>query len=160
MIFSPLVLALLPFASASVHKLKLHKFPDVTPNHQLETAYLAQKYGVQRQLPIIGSGGAGRRLQLENEEELYWTQEEIQGGHGVPLTSMSGFYRRSRALLTVPRLYECSVLQRNYPRYSPSICTFTIAIVIFTHFWAYIILVQGYFGHGVHLTALLCRLKF
>lgn len=94
MIFSPLVLALLPFASAAVHKLKLHKLPPVAPNAnpQLETAYLAQKYGVQSQLPfIMGSGGAGRRLQQQNSEGLYWTQEEIQGGHSVPLTSMSHF---------------------------------------------------------------------
>lgn len=135
MIFSPLVLALLPFASASVHRLKLHKLPSVTPNTQLETAYLAEKYGVQRQLPIIGSGGAGRRLQLENAEELYWTQEEIQGGHGVPLTSMSGFYRTRHGPLIIPRLYECTVLHRNHPRYTPSICMLTIVIVMLTHFW-------------------------
>ena len=89
MIFSPLVLALLPFASAAVHKLKLHKLPPVAPNALLDTAYLAQKYGVQRQVPFMGSGGAGRRLQQENLEDLYWTQEEIQGGHNVPLTSRS-----------------------------------------------------------------------
>jgi saccharopepsin len=92
MIFSPLVLALLPFASAAVHKLKLHKLPPVAPNAQLETAYLAEKYGVQRQLPLMGSGGAGRRVQLENSEDLYWSQGGIQGGHGVPLTSLSLFY--------------------------------------------------------------------
>ncbi|KAK2466242.1 hypothetical protein APHAL10511_001884 [Amanita phalloides] len=88
MIFSPLVLALLPLAGAKVHKLKLNKLPSVVPNPQLETAYLAEKYGAQLQTPILGAGGAGRHLQFDqNGEQIYWTQEEIQGGHNVPLNN-------------------------------------------------------------------------
>lgn len=85
-------LVLLPFASASVHKLKLNKLPQVSPGHALETAYLAEKYGVQapyQQLPLIGAGGAGRNIRPPTEDDdLFWTQEIINGGHNVPLTSM------------------------------------------------------------------------
>jgi len=93
MILSPLFLALLPFVTASgVHKLKLQKIPSAASNPELESAYLAEKYGAlsQAQFPLIGAGGSGRRVQrpnMKNGEQLYWTQDEIKGGHGVPLTS-------------------------------------------------------------------------
>lgn len=86
-------LLLLPFASAGVHKLKLHKLPQVTPGHALETAYLAEKYGVSapiQQLPLMGSGGAGRNIRPADEDDLFWIQEDLlNGGHNVPLQSMS-----------------------------------------------------------------------
>lgn len=87
-------LLLLPFASAGVHRLKLHKIPQVTPGHTLETAYLAEKYGVTvppQQRPLMGTGGAGRNIRPAPEDELYWTQEDLSDGHKVPLTSMSSF---------------------------------------------------------------------
>ena len=85
------LLVLLPLVTAEVAKLKLHKIPQVSQNPALETAYLASKYGVaQPQFPIIGAGGSGRRLRVDNQgEDLFWTQEEAtNAGHNVPLTSM------------------------------------------------------------------------
>jgi len=92
------LLVLLPLAAAEVAKLKLHKIPQVSQNPALETAYLASKYGVaQPQLPLMGAGGFGRRLRVDNQgEDLFWTQEEATTqDHTVPLTSMSLFVRRS-----------------------------------------------------------------
>lgn len=87
-------LLLLPFAAADgIHRLKLNKLPLTSSNPSLETAYLAEKYGVEllSQVPLMGAGGTGRRVNhLGNQggEDLFWTQEELKGGHGVPLTSM------------------------------------------------------------------------
>lgn len=95
MIFTtPLVLGLIPLVSAArIHKLKLQKLPPAASNPALESAYLAEKYGVpaQPQMPLMGAGGSGRRVNsgVRNDEQLYWTQQELKGGHGVPLTSMS-----------------------------------------------------------------------
>ncbi|KAG6890349.1 hypothetical protein C0992_002174 [Termitomyces sp. T32_za158] len=88
MIFhTPLLLALLPFANAGgVHKLKLKKLPPASNNPALESAYLAGKYGASPQSPLMGLGGAGRRLDrpaFEDGEQLLWTQ----GGHNVPLST-------------------------------------------------------------------------
>ena len=91
-------LVLLPFVAAEgVHKLKLKKIPQESRNHALETAYLAEKYGAYGQVPMMGAGGSGRNIRLtrpsHNElgQELVWTQEEfnVDGGHSVPLSSMS-----------------------------------------------------------------------
>jgi len=92
------LLVLLPLAAAEVARLKLHKIPQVSQNPALETAYLASKYGVaQPQLPLMGAGGFGRRLRVDNQgEDLFWTQEEAtKQDHTVPLTSMSLFVRQS-----------------------------------------------------------------
>lgn len=90
------LLVLLPLAAAEVAKLKLHKIPQVSQNPVLETAYLASKYGAaQPQLPLMGAGGFGRRLRINDQgEDLFWTQEDAaKHGHTVPLTSMSLFLR-------------------------------------------------------------------
>lgn len=97
MIFSVLTpLLLLPFATAAgVHKLKLHKIKHENANPTLEAAYLSEKYGGQSQLPMLGAGGSGRQLRMskpstnEEGEDLFWTQEMINGGHNVPLSSES-----------------------------------------------------------------------
>ncbi|CCM01585.1 uncharacterized protein FIBRA_03645 [Fibroporia radiculosa] len=89
-------LLLLPFVAAAngVHKLKLQKLPQSLGNPTLETAYLAEKYGGQAQMPLVGAGGLGRNMVLarpvhEDGEDLLWTQEEIlvNGGHNVPLSN-------------------------------------------------------------------------
>jgi saccharopepsin len=88
---TPLLL-LLPYAAAAgVHKLKLKKLDTGPINPSLESLYLAEKYGLQSptQMPLLGSGGQGRRLDSRPvRDDLYWTQEELtNGGHNVPLTS-------------------------------------------------------------------------
>jgi len=91
MIFFPLALALLSFVEASrIHKLKLHKLPPTASNPEFESAYLAEKYGAsgrQTQMPLLGVGGTGRRVVMQNGEQLFWTQDEMKGGHSVPLSS-------------------------------------------------------------------------
>lgn len=116
-------LLLLPFASAGVHKLKLHKIPQVTPGHALETAYLAEKYGATvspQQLPLMGAGGAGRNIRPAPEDELYWTQEDLSDGHKVPLTSMSSFVESDSPPQYYHRLHECPVLHGSRYWESPS----------------------------------------
>ena len=82
---------LIPYvAAAGVHKLKLKKLDTALDNPSLESAYLAEKYGAQApaQLPLFGSGGQGRRVDSRpHHDDLYRTQEDIKGGHHVPLTS-------------------------------------------------------------------------
>lgn len=95
MLFSTLAsFLLLPLGTqAGVHKLKLHKIKHETVHPALETAYLNEKYGGQAQLPMLGAGGMGRQLKVnrpsvnEEGEDLFWTQEMINGGHNVPLSS-------------------------------------------------------------------------
>lgn len=85
------LLVLLPLVTAEVAKLKLHKIPQVSQSPLLETAYLASKYGAaEPQLPLMGAGGSGRRLRVDDQgDDLFWTQEEaVKPGHTVPLNSM------------------------------------------------------------------------
>lgn len=93
---APLLL-LIPFVAAEgVHKLKLKKLPRTVENPVFETAYLAEKYGGNGQVPIMGAGGSARNIRLtrpshnENGQELVWAQNEFNadGGHSVPLSSM------------------------------------------------------------------------
>ncbi|KAI6047150.1 Asp-domain-containing protein [Pisolithus marmoratus] len=103
-------LLLLPFASAGVHKFKLQKMPHVAPGHVLETAYLAEKYGVQvpHQLPLMGTGGAGRNIRPPTEDDLFWTQAElIDGGHNVPLSNfMNAQYYTEIKLGSPPQTFK------------------------------------------------------
>ncbi|KZT05507.1 endopeptidase [Laetiporus sulphureus 93-53] len=95
MLFKAVPLLLLPIVAAAngIHKLKLTKVPRTTHNPTLESAYLAEKYGGQPQLPLMGAGGFGRNVRLarptrQDGEELFWTQEELlNGGHSVPLSN-------------------------------------------------------------------------
>lgn len=114
---APVVVGLLPFvAEAKVHKLKLQKLTSAPSNPQLESSWLAEKYGApaQPQAPLMGAGGAGRRIarpSQQNGETLFWTQEEqAQGGHHVPLTSQSNVQLSTTFTVTLyPRLHECAV---------------------------------------------------
>lgn len=118
----PLFLGLLPLVCADrLHKLKLHKIPSVATNPELESAYLAEKYGAA-QVPLLG--GSGRRMRrptMRNGEQLLWTQEQANGGHPVPLTSIASFPVYSVCSFTLPhRFHECAVLHGDYSRYTSS----------------------------------------
>ena len=109
------LLVLLPLTAAEVARLKLHKIPQVSQNPDLETAYLASKYGVARpQSPLMGASGFGRRLRVGNQgEDFFWTQDGAKkSGYTVPLTSTSvRLYEYGyNVTLTARRLHECSVL--------------------------------------------------
>ncbi|KAF8974534.1 endopeptidase [Flammula alnicola] len=112
MILSPLFLALLPFVAASgVHKLKLQKLPSAASNPELESAYLAEKYGApQAKFALMGAGGSGRRVprpSMKDGEQLFWTQEELKGGHGVPLTNfMNAQYFTEISLGSPPQTFK------------------------------------------------------
>lgn len=108
------LLFLLPYVSAGVHKLKLQKIPQASSSHILETAYLAEKYGVEvplQYVPLMGAGGTGRNIHLNShDEDLHQDQADlVNGGHEVPLKSKFPFVRVARPSLR-PRLHECSVL--------------------------------------------------
>jgi len=109
MIVTTLFVGLLPLVSAGrIHKLKLQKIPPTSSNPALESAYLAEKYAPQvQQTPFMGAGGSGRRLGLpptKDGEPLFWTQESVKGGHGVPLTSMyTRALLRAYVLADIPR---------------------------------------------------------
>ena len=109
MIFTPIFLGLLPLASAGrTHRLKLHKVPPTSASPAFESAYLAEKYGgVQpQQLPLMGTGGSGRRIGGLGEPQ-FWTQQEIQGGHQVPLTNfMNAQYYTEISLGSPPQTFK------------------------------------------------------
>ncbi|KAG1820146.1 endopeptidase [Suillus subaureus] len=93
------------YTASGVHKLKLNKLPQVSPGHSLETAYLAEKYGAvpSQQLPLMGAGGAGRHIRPPTgEDDLFWTQEVINGGHDVPLTNFMNAQYFTEILIGTP----------------------------------------------------------
>ncbi|KAG1768779.1 Asp-domain-containing protein [Suillus placidus] len=104
------ILVLLPFASASVHTLKLKKLP-VSLDNVLETAFLTEKYDTQtpyQQQPLMGVGGAGRNIRptlVENSN--VWNQEFINDGHHVPLNFPNVFRHYAEVELgTPPQLFK------------------------------------------------------
>ena len=117
----PLFLGLLHFVCADhLHKLKLHKIPSVATNPELESAYLAEKYGAA-QVPLLGGSSRIKRPTMRDGEQLLWTQEHMNGGHPVPLTSIAFYLTYSEYSFTLPpRFHECAVLHGDHPRYSSS----------------------------------------
>lgn len=85
-------LLLLPFVSAEVQRVKLHKLPQTADNRIHEVAYLAEKYGAGDQLSMNSLDTQIRYSRPTHDEEgkdLFWTQDQevLNGGHSVPLTS-------------------------------------------------------------------------
>jgi saccharopepsin len=105
-------LLLIPFAQAGVHKLKLNKLPPADRNPALESLYLSQKYGGDAQVSIAGAGGLGRQFasrpsKNEQGEDLFWTQEDLKGGHNVPLSNfMNAQYFAEINLGTPPQTFK------------------------------------------------------
>jgi saccharopepsin len=91
---TPLLIVLLPLTLAKIHKLKLKKLPPAIENRQLESLYLTEKYAErQQQTPIqLATSARGNRSQgQKNIEQLFWTEGEANGGHRVPLSSLSPY---------------------------------------------------------------------
>jgi saccharopepsin len=138
---SPLFLALIPFVSAAgVHRLKLQKIPSAASNPELEGAYLAEKYGSVSvaQFPLMGAGGSGRRVRhpsTKDGEQLFWTQEELKGGHGVPLTNfMNAQYYTEISLGSPPQIFKVILDTGSSNLWVPSVKCTSIACFLHTKY--------------------------
>ncbi|KIK06665.1 hypothetical protein K443DRAFT_673949 [Laccaria amethystina LaAM-08-1] len=139
MIFFPLALSLLSFVEASrIHKLKLHKLPPTASNPEFESAYLAEKYGAsgsQPQLPFLGVGGTGRRVVMQNGEQLLWTQDEMKGGHSVPLSNfMNAQYFTEISIGNPPQTFKVILDTGSSNLWVPSVKCTSIACFLHTKY--------------------------
>ncbi|KAI0081774.1 endopeptidase [Panus rudis PR-1116 ss-1] len=136
-------LLVLPFVAAEVHKLKLKKITPAATNPAFETAYLAEKYGADPQVPLMGAGGMGRNVRLarptydEHGNELLWTQEEfnVEGGHGVPLSNyMNAQYFTEISLGTPEQTFKVILDTGSSNLWVPSVQCTSIACFLHTKY--------------------------
>lgn len=101
------LLACLPFTSAAVHRIALKQIPRTVHQPEQETLYLAQKYGVAPpQQPLLGSTRMSRPMRVD-DDGLFWTQEDLKGGHKVPLSNfMNAQYYSEITLGSPPQVFK------------------------------------------------------